>query len=245
MAMRSASCAILDRPRAVGDAAVDYELRRQIEAAAFLPDQVGRGHLDVVEVQDVRREGGQHPDRALFQSGRVRVDHEGADRALVALFARPGVDDTPVRVRDVACPHLLAVDDVAVSLALGPAPDGPRRIGPAGGLADRGERLPAGLARDHRRRVAVEELARRTEQHARRVPRERAERREVGAHPALRRLFGHHGLAKHAKAGATEFLGGAQRPQAEPLGLRLQGQQQVVGQPGRVVRQGVLDRADL
>ena len=223
MAMRSAS-RDPDRARAVGDPAAGEKLRGQREAGAFRPDQVLCRDLDVVEVQDVGGERGQHLDRALGKASRVGVDDERADGVLVALLARSRVDDAPVRVRDVACPHLLAVDDVPVALPLGAAADGPRRVRAARALTDRGKRL-ARASRDHRRRVAVEELARRTEQHARRVPRERAERREVRAHPALGGLLCDDRLAEHGQARATELPRRVQRPQTEPPCLVLERQQ--------------------
>src|SRR4029079_1368506 len=93
---------------------------------------------------------------------------------------------------------LRAVQDVAIALPLGTRADRAPGVGPARGLGDRDERLVA-LA-DRRHRVLLDLLARAAEDDVRRVEAERAARRDVRPHLALRRLLRHEALAEQVEA---------------------------------------------
>ncbi len=134
-----------------GDPLPGQVLHQGDETAAFLAEQVGRGHADVVEEQ-LRSVLGVHADlvqvAAALEAGHVPLDHQQAD-ALVPLFrVGAGDDDHQVGQLAVGDEGLLPVEHVAaVGLAGRRGADALQvAAGARLGHRDRGDEVPAAVA---------------------------------------------------------------------------------------------------
>src|SRR5439155_4889744 len=101
----------------------EQELRVR-PALVLLPDELISRHPDVVEEHLVDLVPAvNEPDRADGHTGRVHVDEQERDAALLRrLGVGAGQAEDPVRVLREGRPGLLAVDDVVLTVAYGRGP---------------------------------------------------------------------------------------------------------------------------
>src|SRR5690606_4991887 len=184
---------------------------RDVPATVLLADAAVDRDADVIE-EDFGEVPAAHDvdERPDGDTGRLHVDDEVGDAAVLwSLRVRASEEDAPFGMVGAARPDLLAVDDVFVAIADGARLQG-SEVGASAGLAE--ELAPAGVAAAPGREPAV--LLFLCAVHHERGASE-PDALVVGAGSAPRAHFLHVDRLSHvAGAGATEFLGPAEREPA-------------------------------
>src|SRR5262245_21273587 len=194
--------------RRVREPVLHEQVEREIEPLALGADEVLGGNLAVLEGDVVRdRRGPDDLDRLRGEARRAPLKYEARDPATALLLVGARPHQAPRRVVGARGEDLAPVEHPAIAALLGARLDRAGRVGAAGGLGDREERLEP--VADGRHGVLLDLLRVAGPDRGGRIAAEDAAARIVETHPVLRHLLERDAHRERVEAAAAVFLGGA------------------------------------